>query len=151
VLERAKNLQIPAYTFNRPTFYETNEILALLNQYQADWIILAGFLWLIPDNLLEKYSDRIVNIHPALLPKFGGKGMYGDKVHQEVVANKETESGITIHKVNQHYDQGEIIFQAKCSVEPNDTPELVAQKVHALEYEYFPGVIEKLVLGYPIA
>jgi phosphoribosylglycinamide formyltransferase 1 len=150
VLERAKNLQIPAFTFNRHEFYETNEVLNLLTQFQVDWIILAGFLWLIPDNLIEKYNNRMVNIHPALLPKYGGKGMYGEKVHQAVVENRETESGITIHKVNQHYDEGQVVFQAKCKVEPNDNAEQVAAKVHVLEYQHFPKVIEKLVLGYPI-
>ncbi len=147
VLERAKNLGIPAYSFNRHDFYESEEVIDLLCQFQVDWVILAGFLWLIPDNLLEKYGDRMLNIHPALLPKYGGKGMYGDNVHKAVVENHETESGITIHRVNQNYDQGQIVFQAKCAVLPTDTTELVAAKVHALEYEHFPKVIERLVLG----
>jgi phosphoribosylglycinamide formyltransferase-1 len=107
--------------------------------------VLAGFLWLIPDNLVENFT--IINIHPALLPKYGGKGMYGMHVHKAVVENKETHSGITIHFVNQNYDEGKIIFQAKCEVLPDDTPEQLAAKVHALEYEHYPPVIEKMLNG----
>jgi phosphoribosylglycinamide formyltransferase-1 len=110
-----------------------------------DLIVLAGFLWLIPQNLIDNF--QIINIHPALLPKYGGKGMYGLKVHQAVVDNREKETGISIHFVNPEYDDGKLIFQAKCPVLPADTPEIVAQKVHELEYKYFPVVIEQLLQG----
>ncbi len=144
VLERAQNLHIPAFTFDRHQFYETNEIATLLRERSIDLIVLAGFLWLIPENLIQQF--RIINIHPALLPKYGGKGMYGMHVHNAVVANKEKESGISIHYVNEIYDEGKIIFQAKCEVLPDDTPEDVAKKVHQLEYEHYPKVIKKLLL-----
>lgn len=146
VLERAKKLQIPSVVFDRYQFYESKHIIAELNKYQVDWIILAGFLWLVPKNLILEFPDRIVNIHPALLPKYGGKGMYGDKVHEAVVANHEKESGISIHYVNEAYDEGSLIFQDKITVLPGDTAHDVAQKVHALEYEHYPKVIENLVL-----
>ncbi len=144
VHERAKKLGIPSFTFTRKEFDETSLVLDLLQQYQVDFIVLAGFLLKVPENLLKAFPDKIINIHPALLPKFGGKGMYGDHVHQAVVAAHEKESGITIHYVNENYDEGKIIFQAKCEILPTDTPEDVAGKVHALEYEYFPQVIEKV-------
>jgi phosphoribosylglycinamide formyltransferase-1 len=144
VLERANKLNIEKIVFNRDEFYNSDRILAILESYKIDYIILAGFLWLIPVNLLKKYSNRIINIHPALLPKYGGKGMYGMKVHEAVVANKETQSGITIHFVNEEYDRGEIIFQASCSVDPNDTAEMVANKIHTLEYTHFPSIVEKI-------
>ncbi len=145
-LERAKNLNIPTWTFNRED-YQSGKVLEELRKREIDWIILAGFLWLIPEDLVKNYPDKIINIHPALLPKFGGKGMYGMNVHSAVVANKEKESGITIHYVNKHYDEGNIIFQASCSVAPSDTPEEVAKKVQALEHEHFPRVIEELILS----
>ena len=110
-----------------------------------DWVILAGFLWLIPTYILKAFPQRIINIHPALLPAYGGKGMYGMKVHQAVIASGDTESGITIHHVNEHYDEGDIIFQAQCAIDKNDTPEMLATKIHGLEYEHFPRVIHKLV------
>lgn len=141
VHERAKKLKIPSFTFSKKDF-DSQIILDLLQKYEIDYIILAGFLLKIPDNLLKSYPDKIINIHPALLPKFGGKGMYGDHVHEAVVANKEKESGITIHYVNENYDEGKVIFQAKCEVLPTDSPDDVAQKVHTLEYEYFPKIIE---------
>ncbi len=144
VHERAKKLGIPSYTFSRMDF-EDGKVLELLKEEQIDFIILAGFLLKVPENLLRAYPDKIVNIHPALLPKFGGKGMYGSHVHEAVVAAKEKESGITIHYVNENYDEGQIIFQAKCEVLPTDTPDDVAEKVHALEYEFFPKVIEKIL------
>jgi len=144
VHERAKNLGIPSYTFSK-TDFETGKALELLREKQIDFIVLAGFLLKVPDNLLEAYPERIVNIHPALLPKFGGKGMYGSFVHEAVVAAKEKESGITIHYVNENYDEGQIIFQAKCEVLPTDTPDDVAQKVHILEYDFFPKVIEDIL------
>lgn len=147
VLERAKRLNIRSIVFNREDFYSTNKIIDILVSEKIDFIVLAGFLWLVPDNILERYNYKIVNIHPALLPKYGGKGMYGDVVHKAVVAHHEKESGITIHYVNEKYDRGDIIFQAKCKVEPHDTPEMVASKVHALEYMFFPQIIEEVLKG----
>ncbi|MBN2274058.1 MAG: phosphoribosylglycinamide formyltransferase, partial [Bacteroidales bacterium] len=140
VLERAKKLGIPSFVFNRYDFYNSNKVLQHLRSCGADWIILAGFLWLVPGNLLEAYSNRIVNIHPALLPKYGGKGMYGNRVHNAVIDNADKESGITIHFVNPEYDRGDIIFQARCPVKPNDTAETLAQRVHQLEYEFYPKI-----------
>ncbi|MBP7506826.1 MAG: phosphoribosylglycinamide formyltransferase [Prolixibacteraceae bacterium] len=145
VLERAKKFNIPTFVFSKHDFYETDIVFNHLKSEKVDLIVLAGFLWLIPENLTQNFI--IINIHPALLPKYGGKGMYGDKVHKAVVENGEKESGITIHYVNEIYDEGKIIFQAKCNVLPDDTPDDVASKVHALEYEYFPKVIEKLLFG----
>jgi phosphoribosylglycinamide formyltransferase-1 len=147
VLERAKLLGIPSVLFNRDTFYHSDAILADLKNREVDWIILAGFLWLIPTNILAAFPGRIINIHPALLPAYGGKGMYGMKVHQAVIAAGDAESGITIHHVNEHYDEGDIIFQARCTIATDDTPELLASKIHELEYEHFPRVIQDLVAG----
>ena len=147
VLERAKKLGIPSFIFNRYDFYKNDKVIQHLRSCEADWIILAGFLWLVPENLLTTYRKRIINIHPALLPKYGGKGMYGMRVHQAVIGNGDPESGITIHYVNSEYDRGDIIFQVKCPVMPEDTAEILAQRVHHLEYELFPKTIEKLVLG----
>jgi len=143
VHERAKRLKIPSFTISKAGF-EQGEALQLLQQSDIDFIVLAGFLLKIPANLLQAYPDKIINIHPALLPKYGGKGMYGMRVHEAVVAHRETETGITIHYVNENYDEGRIIFQARCEVLPADTPEKVADKVHALEYRHFPKVIEQL-------
>ena len=147
VLERAKKLGLPSFIFNRHDFYKTDQVLDHLRSCRAEWIILAGFLWLVPDNLLTGYPDRIINIHPALLPKYGGKGMYGDRVHKAVIESGDEESGITIHFVNSEYDSGDIIFQARCPVMPGDTAESLAHRVHELEYEYYPKVIEELVRG----
>ncbi|WP_448529987.1 phosphoribosylglycinamide formyltransferase [Raineya sp.] len=147
VLERAKKYQVPSYTFGKADFYENGKILEILQKERIHWIILAGFLWLVPENILEAFPNKIINIHPALLPKYGGKGMYGNRVHQAVWENKETETGITIHFANAHYDEGKVIFQAKTSVLPEDTPESIAQKVHSLEYEHFPKVIEQTILA----
>ena len=144
VHERAKNLGVISYTFEKNDF-ENGKVLDLLKEYHVNFIILAGFLLKVPDNLLQTYPDRIINIHPALLPKFGGKGMYGSYVHEAVVAAKEKESGITIHYVNENYDEGKIIFQAKCEVLSDDTADDVAEKVHALEYKFFPMVIESIL------
>jgi len=148
VIERAKKLNIPSRVFSRDEFYKSNKILDILNEYNIDLVVLAGFLWLVPNNLINKYADRIINIHPALLPKYGGKGMYGSKVHEAVVANNETESGITIHLVNEKYDDGAILSQAKCMVLASDNAYDVASKVHVLEYEYFPKVIEQYISDY---
>lgn len=143
VFERAKKMQIPSFLVDRTQFYETDEIVVLLQENNIDLIVLAGFLWLIPQNILDNYKGKIINIHPALLPKYGGKGMYGDKVHKAVVDARESESGITIHHVNERFDEGEILFQAKCDVLPTDTADDVANKVHELEYKHFPEVIAR--------
>jgi phosphoribosylglycinamide formyltransferase-1 len=145
VLERAKRLNIPSVVFTSADFYETDRVLTQLKASETDWIILAGFLWLVPEKLLNAFPGRIINIHPALLPKHGGKGMYGMRVHQAVIGSGDKESGITIHFVNAAYDQGDIIFQARCPVSPGETPESLAAKVHQLEYAYYPKIIEKLV------
>ena len=145
VLERAQQLGVPSISFNREDFYNSNKIVRTLEEQEIDMVVLAGFLWLVPQSLIDKYDGRIVNIHPALLPKYGGKGMFGMNVHNAVVAEKETETGITIHYVNGRYDEGNVIFQAKVSVNPSDTPEMVADKVHHLEYEHFPKIVEKLI------
>jgi phosphoribosylglycinamide formyltransferase-1 len=145
VLERAKNLGIPYLVFSRKEFYESEIILDILHRNKIDFIVLAGFLWLIPDYLLKAYSRKIINIHPALLPKYGGKGMYGDKVHQAVIESGDQQTGITIHYVNDHYDEGEIIFQDNFNILPEDTAESIAQRVHALEYKHFPRVIEEAI------
>ena len=145
VLERAHRLKVPCNVFPKEDWIAGDEILAILQEYRIDFIVLAGFLVRVPDLLLHAYPDKIINIHPALLPKFGGKGMYGDKVHQAVVAAGEKETGITIHYLNEHFDEGEVIVQYRCPVLPQDTAEDVAKKVHALEYEYYPQVIERLL------
>jgi phosphoribosylglycinamide formyltransferase-1 len=145
VLERARNLSIPAICFTRDEFYNSTRILDKLRSENIDLLVLAGFLWLIPEYLILAFPDRIVNIHPALLPKYGGKGMYGDKVHQAVIENHEKESGISIHLVNLEYDKGKILFQAKTNIEGINDFHEVAVKVHALEYEYFPSVIEQYI------
>lgn len=142
VHERAKNLGVESVTFSKDDICNTHKVVDYLRDRGIDFIVLAGFLLKIPQNLLDAYPNRIINIHPALLPKYGGKGMYGDNVHKAVVAAGEKESGITIHYVNENYDEGNIIFQAKCTVSPSDTYEDVAKKVHELEYIHFPEVIE---------
>lgn len=145
VIERGRKLHIPTLIFDKFTFTKTQKILNILQKQEIDLIILAGFLWLIPEYLVKAYPNKIINIHPALLPKYGGKGMWGHFVHEAVVANQETESGITIHYVNEHYDEGGIIFQAACEVLPTDNPEDVAHKVQILEHQHFPIVIEELI------
>lgn len=145
VLDRAAALGVPSKVFDREDFYTNGSVLALLKSEQIDWVILAGFLWLVPTELLEAYPNRVVNLHPALLPKFGGKGMYGMNVHQAVINAKETETGITIHYANAAFDEGKVIFQAKCKVEVQDTPEIVAEKIHQLEHQHFPKVIAELL------
>jgi phosphoribosylglycinamide formyltransferase 1 len=146
VLERARKAKIPTVCFNRKEFYESNFILDILTVQGITFIVLAGFLWLIPDYLLNAYRGRIINIHPALLPKYGGKGMYGMRVHETVIQSGDEESGITIHYVNEKYDDGQIIFQAKCRIEPEDTHETLAGKIHLLEHTYYPVVIESVIL-----
>jgi len=145
VLERAKRLNVPSYVFGRDEFYHSDLILNELRRLEIDLIVLAGFLWKVPESIVGAYRDRVINIHPALLPSYGGKGMYGMKVHESVIAAGEKESGITIHYVNDHYDEGAAIFQAKCRITPEDTPETLAVKVHALEYEHFPRVIKNVL------
>ena len=143
-LIRAEKLGIETFTFDSDEFYRSNEILDRLYDHRIDIIVLAGFLWLVPRSLTELFT--VINIHPALLPKFGGKGMYGMNVHKAVLNSKEKESGITIHHVNQNYDDGDIIFQATCPVMPGDTPETLAARIHELEYQHYPKVIEELLL-----
>lgn len=145
VAERVRPYNIPVLVFSRQDFYETKKILDYLEENKIDWIILAGFLWLIPANLIDRYPSRIINIHPALLPKYGGKGMYGMNVHQAVLDNKDLETGISIHYVNEHYDEGGIIFQTKVAIENCATPQEIADKVHEIEHRYFPKVIEQLL------
>ncbi len=145
VLNRAKRLEVPSTTFSRNDFYHSEAILDVLEKYEVDFIVLAGFLWLIPSYLISAFPNRIVNIHPALLPKYGGKGMFGENVHKAVVESGDKESGITIHYVNEHYDTGSTIFQARCLVMPGDTPDSLAAKVHELEYTHFPRVVEDLI------
>ncbi|MBU2651702.1 MAG: phosphoribosylglycinamide formyltransferase [Bacteroidetes bacterium] len=145
VLERARNLGIPSVVFNRGEFYNSRRITDLLKSEGIDFIVLAGFLWLVPDHLLDAFPNRIVNIHPALLPAYGGKGMYGDKVHEAVLKSGDMFSGITIHYVNGIYDNGEIIFQEKVKVMPEETIDSLASKIHELEYRHYPEVIEKLL------
>ncbi len=142
-LKRAANFGIETFVFGRNEFINGNFVVEKLLERNVNLIVLAGFLWLVPNNLVQKF--KILNIHPALLPKYGGKGMYGMKVHQSVVENKESESGITIHWVNEKYDEGTIIFQAKCTVLPGDSAEDVANKVHELEYQYFPKTIKEVL------
>ncbi len=145
VLERARILKIPAICFSQPDLYDTNQVLNTLCSEHPAMIVLAGFLWLLPPPIIARFRQRIVNIHPALLPKYGGKGMYGAKVHEAVIEAGEKESGITIHYVNESYDEGNIIFQARCPVQANDTPEILADRIHELEYKWYPEIIEKLL------
>lgn len=144
VLQRATNHQIPSVVINRDDFYTQKNILSTLKDHHIDVIILAGFLWLVPSYLVQAFPDKILNIHPALLPKYGGKGMYGHHIHQAVFDHKEKETGLTIHYVNEHYDEGNIILQARCRISPDDTPETIAKKVLKLEHRYYPVVIEEI-------
>lgn len=149
VLKRAEAQNIRTVFFEHKEFYITGKVLRYLLLYKIDFIVLAGFLWLVPENIIEQYPGRIINIHPALLPAHGGKGMYGDSVHKAVIDNRDPESGITVHFVNKSYDEGDIIFQSRVKVETSDTPELLAHKVHALEYLHYPRIIEELVVKLP--
>lgn len=146
VLDRCKTLAVSALSFNRVAFSKTDDVLNILKASKPDLIVLAGFLWKMPETILNAFPNKIINIHPALLPKYGGKGMYGMHVHQAVVANNETETGITIHYVNENYDEGAVIFQAKCDVLPSDSANDVAAKIHELEMEHFPKVVEELLI-----
>lgn len=147
VIQRARRLHIPVVVFDRKTFYNSDRIIELLLNQKIDLVVLAGFMMLIPEKLVQTFPRRILNIHPALLPKYGGKGMYGHFVHEAVVAAGEAESGITIHFVNEVYDEGEIVFQATCALSPTDTPDDVARKVQVLEHEHFPRVVEQVAAG----
>jgi len=149
VLKRAAMHKVKSVFFDRNDFYNSGKVIEYLQSNNINLIVLAGFLWLVPDKILSLYPGRVINIHPALLPLYGGKGMYGDKVHKAVISNHDKESGITIHYVNNQYDAGDIIFQARCIVDESDTPDSLAVKVHALEYEYYPGVIETLLKNMP--
>ena len=145
VIERAKRLGVEVAVFEKNELYKTENVLNFLKCKEIDLIVLAGFMWLIPSNFVTNFPNKIINIHPALLPKYGGKGMYGDNVHRAVIENKETQSGITIHMVNEEYDKGQIIFQEKVKIEPKDTAEILAHKIHALEHLYYPLIIEELI------
>ncbi|MDB4999224.1 MAG: phosphoribosylglycinamide formyltransferase [Mucilaginibacter sp.] len=145
VLQRADNFEIPSHIFTRHEFYDTDDVISLLKNLQVDLIVLAGFLWLVPQSLLNAFPNKIINLHPALLPKFGGKGMYGDNVHKAILEAGEEESGITIHFVNAQFDEGEIIHQSRFKIEPGDNLEMVKFKGQQLEHQHFPKVIENLL------
>jgi phosphoribosylglycinamide formyltransferase-1 len=145
VLQRADNFEIPTHIFDKNEFYKTDEVIDLLKNLEIDFVVLAGFLWLIPKNLIHAYPGRIVNIHPAILPKFGGKGMYGDHVHNAVMAAGEAEGGITIHYVNENYDEGEYIYQARYRIDKNDNLEMVKFKGQQLEHQHYPRIVETIV------
>lgn len=146
VLQRAVNLGVKTKIFSRDE-YNSPVTLSILEEHQITHVVLAGFLWLVPVHFLRAYPNKIINIHPALLPKFGGKGMYGMKVHELVRQRNEKETGITIHLVNEKYDEGTILFQGKCEVSATDSPSDIANKVHQLEYNCYPSVIENWILG----
>jgi len=145
VIQRAEKFDVPVIKFNRQQFSHSDEIVDILLSNQIDLVVLAGFLWLVPQNMVTAFPNQIINIHPALLPKYGGKGMYGHRVHEAVIAAKEKESGITIHYVNEKYDEGNIIAQYKCDISPTDTPDSLAGNIHKLEHQYFPKVIENIL------
>ncbi|MDN3722992.1 phosphoribosylglycinamide formyltransferase [Aequorivita sp. SDUM287046] len=145
VLERAKNLEIDSVYFSKDELFSENGVLKTLTNYKPHLIVLAGFLWKFPDIILREFPNRVINIHPALLPKYGGKGMYGNFVHEAIHKNKEIETGITIHYVNENYDEGAIISQKKISLSENETAATIAEKVHKLEYEWFPKIIEEVL------
>lgn len=149
VLNIAKSASIDTFIVTRDSFYSSTDLLVELDKRNIDFIVLAGFLWLIPTYLIQHYPDRIINIHPALLPKYGGKGMYGHFVHEAVHLAKDTHSGITIHFVNEKYDEGSIVFQERCEILPSDQPEDIAKKVQVLEHSYYPTVIDQLVSSLP--
>ncbi len=146
VLRRAEKAGIPYTVFGKSEFNQ-GDVLRWLQDYHITHIVLAGFLWLIPKNILDAFPNRIINIHPALLPKYGGKGMYGSKVHEAIKAAGEHETGITIHLVDQNYDEGKILFQATITIAPTDTPDKIAEKVHSLEHENYTRIIENWILS----
>ncbi|SEL16172.1 formyltetrahydrofolate-dependent phosphoribosylglycinamide formyltransferase [Parapedobacter koreensis] len=145
VLQRADNFEVPTHIFDRHAFYETDEIVNLLDKLKIDLIVLAGFLWLVPQNLLRHYPNKIINIHPALLPAYGGKGMYGDRVHKAILEAGDEESGITIHFVNENFDEGEIIYQGRFRIEPGDSLDIIKFKGQQLEHLHYPKIIENLL------
>lgn len=145
VLQRADNFEIPSHIFDKHEFYKTDDIVKLLKNLQINLIVLAGFLWLIPDNLLKAFPNKIINIHPALLPKYGGKGMYGDKVHQAILDAGEEESGITIHYINEQFDEGESIHQSRFKIEQGDDIEMIKFKGQQLEHLHYPKVVDQLL------
>jgi phosphoribosylglycinamide formyltransferase 1 len=145
VLQRADNFEIPTHIFNKHEFYQSEMVVTLLKSLEVDLIVLAGFLWLIPENLLKAFPNKIINIHPALLPKYGGKGMYGDKVHKSILENAEEESGITIHFVNECFDEGEIIHQSRFRIDKGDDLEMIKFKGQQLEHLHYPKIIEQLL------
>ena len=145
VLDVAAAHQIPTLLIEKEPFFRGNGYVEELQSFDIDWIILAGFLWKIPKTLINAFAHHIINIHPALLPNYGGKGMYGQHVHEAVLANRETQSGITIHFVDEQYDHGSTIFQATCEVKADDTPDSLAARIHELEHRFYPEIIEKLV------
>ncbi|HLG34809.1 MAG TPA: phosphoribosylglycinamide formyltransferase [Bacteroidia bacterium] len=147
VILKTKNLGVPVKIFSRKEFYETDSILKFLQQENPSLIVLAGFLWIVPEKIIRAFPKKIINIHPALLPKFGGKGMFGVNVQKKVLESGDKESGITIHSVNEKYDAGDILFQTKCHIDSDETPESLTKKIHALENKYFPLVIESLLLN----
>ncbi|MES2629834.1 MAG: phosphoribosylglycinamide formyltransferase [Bacteroidota bacterium] len=147
VHEVAQEFDVPSVVLGDIGAYESNLIEEMLSSHQVDFIVLAGFLLKVPDSLVQLYANRIINIHPALLPKFGGKGMYGNRVHAAVKAQGETETGITIHYVNEHYDEGAVIFQASCPVAPEDSEDDIRKKVQELEHLHFPAIVSKVVKG----
>lgn len=149
VLQRADNFEIPTHVFDKKEFYETQNIVDLLKKLEIDLIALAGFLWLIPQNLLQAFPNQILNIHPSLLPAYGGKGMYGDKVHQAILDAGDEESGISIHFVNENFDEGEIIYQAKFKIEPDDTLEVIKFNGQQLEHHHYPRIIESILKKLP--
>lgn len=145
-LQRAETYHVPAFLFSRDEFYNSNKVVEQVQQFKPDLVVLAGFLWLVPQNFLQAFPDSIINIHPALLPKYGGKGMHGLNVHTAVVQAGDDKSGITIHRINEEYDKGEFILQEHCPVYPTDTPEELAARVLQLEHKFLPLVVEKLLL-----
>ena len=145
VLQRADNFEVPTHVLTKEELLHTNSIDNLLKNLEIDILVLAGFMWLLPERFIQNYPKRIVNIHPALLPKHGGAGMFGRKVHESVLKSKDNETGITIHYVNENFDEGEIIYQSKCTVEKNDDLEKLAYKVHQLEHIHYPKIIEDLL------
>jgi phosphoribosylglycinamide formyltransferase 1 len=145
VIQRARKLHIPVVVFDRTLFYESNRLVELLLNAGVDLVVLAGFMMQVPANLIDAYPNRMLNIHPALLPRFGGKGMYGHYVHEAVVAAGERQSGITIHYVNEAYDEGEIVYQATVELDPTDTPDEVSRKVQVLEHQHYPRIVDEVI------
>jgi phosphoribosylglycinamide formyltransferase-1 len=145
VVSKAQAYGVPVHLTTRQEMYQSQHLLEVLRNHEITWLILAGFLWLIPSYLLDAYPRRVINLHPALLPLYGGKGMYGMRVHEAVKAAGEKHTGITIHYANERYDEGDIIFQATCVISPDDSAEAIAQKIHALEHEHLPKVVEQLI------